>query len=66
MPINLTAPVLTRPEIVQQAVIGVLSGQINISLSNVEPLPVLANAVGVSHTAFVSHVSVMVVHINCV
>ena len=51
MPTNLVFPVLTKPELVQQAAAGILSGQISISLSNVEPLPVLANAVGVSHTA---------------
>ena len=45
-PINLVLPVLTRPEIVQQAVAGTLSGQIGLSLLTVEALLVLANAVG--------------------
>ncbi len=44
----LVLPVLTKPEIVEQAVAGVLSGQISLSLSNVEAVLVLANAVGVS------------------
>ena len=44
----LVLPVLSRPEVVEQAVAGVLSGQISLSLSNVESLLVLANAVGVS------------------
>ena len=51
VPINLVLPVLTRPEVVQQAVAGILSGQVGLSLSNVEALLVLANAVGVSQTA---------------
>ena len=48
MPLSLILPVLTKPEIVAQAVAGVLSGQISLSMSNVEPVLVLANAVGVS------------------
>ena len=51
IPINLVVPVLTKPDAVQQAVDGVLSGQISLSLASVEPLLVLANAVGVSHVA---------------
>lgn len=47
-PMVLVLPVLSRPEVVEQAVAGVLSGQISLSLSNVESLLVLANAVGVS------------------
>lgn len=50
-PINLVLPVLTRPDVVQQAVAGILSGQISLSLMNVEALLVLANAVGVSQAA---------------
>ena len=50
-PIILVVPVLTRPDVVQQAVAGVLSGQISLSLSRVEPLLFFANAVGVSHWA---------------
>lgn len=46
-PLELVLPVLTDPDIVQQAVAGVLSGQIRLSMSTVEPLLVLANAVGV-------------------
>lgn len=42
-------PVLTRPDVVQQAVAGILSGQIGLTMSSVEALLVLANAVGVSH-----------------
>ena len=48
MPMTLVLPVLTKPEIVEQAVAGVLSGQISLSMSNVEAILVLANAVGVS------------------
>ena len=48
MPVNLVLPVLTKPEIVEQAVAGVLSGQISLSMSNEEAILVLANAVGVS------------------
>ncbi len=44
----LLLPVLTKPEIVEQSVAGVLSGQISLSMSNVEAILVLANAVGVS------------------
>ncbi len=47
-PVILIMPALTQPEIVEQAVAGVLSGQISLSLSNVEAVLVLANAVGVS------------------
>ena len=47
-PINLVIPVLTRADVVQQAVAGTLSGQISLSMLNVEALLVLANAVGVS------------------
>ena len=47
-PTSLVLPVLTRPDIVQQAVVGILCGQIGLTLSNVEDLLVLANAVGVS------------------
>ncbi|KAL0052135.1 hypothetical protein WJX82_008432 [Trebouxia sp. C0006] len=46
VPLNLILPVLTKPEIVEQAVAGVLSGQISLSMSNVEAVLVLANAVG--------------------
>ncbi|KAA6426970.1 MAG: hypothetical protein FRX49_03294 [Trebouxia sp. A1-2] len=42
----LVLPVLTKPEIVEQAVAGILSGQISLSMSNVEAVLVLANAVG--------------------
>ena len=41
-------PVLTAPEIVHQAVAGILGGKINLSAANIEPILVLANAVGVS------------------
>ena len=44
----LVLPVLTKPEVVEQAVGGILSGQISLSMSNVEAVLVLANAVGVS------------------
>ena len=51
----------------QQAVAGVLSGRISISLSIVEPLVVFANAVGVSHTMCMLCVSaIMVVPVNAV
>lgn len=52
-PINLVLPVLTRPDVVEQAVAGILSGQIGLTWFSVEPLLVLANAVGVSHMASV-------------
>jgi len=48
VPIILVLPVLTKPEVVEQAVAGILSGQISLSMSNVEAVLVLANAVGVS------------------
>ena len=51
-PFHLVLPVLTRADVVQQAVAGVLSGQIGLSLSSVEAVLVLANAVGVSHMPF--------------
>ena len=50
-PINLVLPVLTRPEVVHEAVAGILSGQIGLSMLSVEALLVLANAIGVSHMA---------------
>lgn len=50
-PCSLVLPVPTRPDAVQQAVAGILRGQISLSLSTVEPLLVLANAVGVSSMA---------------
>ena len=51
VPINLVLPVLTRPDVVQEAVAGILSGEISLSLLNVEALLVLANAVGVRQIA---------------
>lgn len=54
-PISLVLPVLTKPDLVQQAVAGILSSQISLSMSSVEPLLVLANAVGVNHIAL--HIS---------
>jgi len=48
VPLNLILLVLTKPEIVKQAVAGVLSGQISLSMSNVEAVLVFGNAVGVS------------------
>ncbi len=48
VPVSLVLPVLTKPEIVEQAVAGILSGQISLSMSNVEAVLVLANAVRVS------------------
>ncbi len=47
-PLILIMPVLTKPEIVEEALAGILSGQISLSLSNVEAVLVLANAIGVS------------------
>lgn len=47
-PINLVLPVLTKQDVVH-LVAGILSGQISLSMSSVEPLLVLANAVEVSH-----------------
>lgn len=49
---HLVIPVLTRPRVVEQAVAGILSGQIGLSLSNVEALLVLANAIEVSSMCF--------------
>lgn len=46
VPVVLVLPVLTKQEFVEQAVAGVLSGQISLSMSNVEAVLVLANAVG--------------------
>ena len=56
VPLNLVLPVLTKSDVVQQAVVGVLSGQISLSMSSVEALLVLANAVGVSHMHFESSI----------
>ncbi len=47
-PLTLIMPVLAKPEIVEEAVAGILSGQISLSQSNVEAVLVLANAAGVS------------------
>jgi len=55
VPVTLALPVLTKPEIVEQAVAGILSGQISLSLSNVEAILVLANAVGVSYLSAPDH-----------
>ena len=49
MPITLVLPVLTKQNVMEQAVTGILNGQITLSLASVEALLVLANAVGVSH-----------------
>ena len=65
-PINLVLPVLTRPDVVQQAVAGMLSGQIGLTMSNVEAFLVVANAVGVSHMAYVLHLrNIMRVYGGC-
>ena len=48
-PIPLVVPVVTSHDSMQHAVSGMLAGQIKLSLSNLEPILVLANAVGVSH-----------------
>ena len=42
-------PVLTSPDIVRKAVAGVLSGNIELSMSTVQACLVLANSIGVSH-----------------
>ncbi|KAL3155230.1 hypothetical protein ABBQ32_013168 [Trebouxia sp. C0010 RCD-2024] len=52
-PISLVLPVLTRPEVVQQAVAGIISGQTGLSLLIVEALLVLANAVGLKPHGFI-------------
>lgn len=46
-PLELVTPVCTEPEVLQQAVASLLSGEIKLSGRNIEPLLVLANAVGV-------------------
>ena len=46
---TLVLPVLTKQDVMEQAVTGILSGQITLSLASVEALLVLASAVGVSH-----------------
>lgn len=47
-PLNLVLPVLTSPDVVEKAVASVLSGNIKLSMSIVEPFLVLANSIGVS------------------
>ncbi len=54
-PLQLTLPVLTSPDIVQLAVEGIYSGTIALSWSNVEPMLVLANSIGVLSTDPKSH-----------
>ncbi len=46
--LRLILPVKTDPAIVQQAVAGLNSGSIDLHMGNVEPILVLANAIGVS------------------
>ena len=46
--LHLILPVKTDPAIVQQAVAGLNSGSIDLHMGNVEPILVLANAIGVS------------------
>ncbi len=46
--LRLILPVKTDPAIVQQAVAGLNSGSIGLHMGNVEPILVLANAIGVS------------------
>ena len=46
--LHLILPVKTDPAIVQQAVAGLNSGNIDLHMGNVEPILVLANAIGVS------------------
>ena len=65
-PLQLVLPVFTSPQTVQQAVAGMLCGQLSLSASNVEAVLVLANAVGVSdasvhtlHPATVSWVAAL-------
>ncbi len=47
-PLQLTMPVLTDPGTMQQAVAGIYRGKISLSWSNVEPILVLANSIGVT------------------
>jgi len=49
-PLQLTLPVLTSPDIVQLAVAGIYSSRIALSWTNVEPMLVLANSIGVPST----------------
>jgi hypothetical protein len=46
--LRLILPVKTDPAMVQQAVAGLNSGSIDLHIGNVEPILVLANAIGVS------------------
>ncbi len=46
--LRLILPVKSDPAIVQQAVAGLNSGSIDLHMGNVEPILVLANAIGVS------------------
>lgn len=47
-PLQLILPVLTDPEIVQHAVAALHCGSIQLSMSNVEVILVLANSIGVN------------------
>lgn len=47
-PLQLVLPVRTEPAVLQQAVVSVLCGQAELCLSNVEPLLVVANSIGVN------------------
>ena len=49
-PLQLILPVLTEQAVVHNAVSTLHCGKIRLSLSNVEPILVLANAIGVSAT----------------
>jgi len=51
-PLQLIMPVYTTREVVLQAIIGILGGQIKLSLLDVEPILVLANSIRVSHASF--------------
>ena len=49
-PLQLILPVLTSPDIVQLAVSGIYNSTITLSWSNVEPILVMANSIGVLST----------------
>ena len=52
--LRLILPVKIDPAIVQQAVAGLNSGSIDLHMDNVEPILVLANAIGVSLLSSIS------------
>ena len=63
-PLKLVLPVACRPELVYTAIAGILGGQIKLSLSTVEAILVLSNAIGVRIQTPTSHMLAQCSHVS--